>query len=260
MKLTVLTENVAGGAFLAEHGLSYLLEHQGEQLLFDTGHSDVFLHNAELLGIDVQKDVDTVVLSHGHWDHGDGLSFLQDKVLYCHPLVFMERYRRLDKTYLGLKLSKSEVVKRFDLRTSISPIEVKPGVIFLGEIPRLNDFEAQQTPFLDRNNNPDFILDDSALAIKDGDELIVVTGCSHSGICNIVDYAIRVTGLKKVRTVIGGFHLKKDDDVTAMSVAHLKEIGVKHVYPTHCTALEALTVFVREFGAQQVKTGMVIEL
>lgn len=259
MKLTVLTENVAGGPYLAEHGLSYLIEHNGHKLLFDTGHSDVFLHNAELLGIDIQKEVDTVVLSHGHWDHGDGLQYLQDKTLYAHPLIFMQRYR-LNKTYLGLKMSKSEAMKRFDLQTSIVPVEVKPDVFFLGEVPRLNDFEAKKTPFLNASDKPDFIPDDSALAIKDGNELIVVTGCSHAGVCNIVDYAIKVTGLHKVKAVIGGFHLKKDDEVTAKSVAYLKEIGVQQVYPSHCTELEALTVFIREFGIKQLKTGMTIEL
>lgn len=260
MKLTILTENVAGGPFLAEHGLSYLIEHKGHKLLFDTGHSDVFLHNAELLGLNIRKEVDTVVLSHGHWDHGDGLQYLQDKTLYAHPLIFMKRYRRLNKTYLGLKMNKSEALKRFDLKTSATPIEVKPEVLFLGEIPRLNDFEAKQSPFLDANGELDFIPDDSALAIKDGDELIVVTGCSHSGVCNIVDYAIKVTGIQKVKAVIGGFHLKKDDEVTAKTVAYLKEIGVQQVYPSHCTELEALTVFSREFGIQQLKTGMTIEL
>ena len=260
MKLTVLTENVAGGAFLAEHGLSYLIEHKGEKLLFDTGHSDVFLHNAELLEIDLHNDVDTLVLSHGHWDHGDGLKYLRDKTLYAHPLIFMERYRRLNNTYLGLEMNKSEALKRFHLELSKSPVEVKPDVIFLGEIPRLNDFEAKQTMFLDADGNPDFILDDSALAIKDGDELMVVTGCSHSGICNIVDYAIKVTGLTKVKAVIGGFHLKHDDAVTAKTIAYLKELGVQKMMPTHCTALEALSVFVREFGVQQLKTGMIIDL
>lgn len=260
MKLTVLTENVAGGHCLAEHGLSYLIEHHGEKLLFDTGHSDVFMHNAQLLGIDLQNTIDTVVLSHGHWDHGNGLRYLHDKVLYCHPLVFMKRYRRLDNTYLGLEMTKEEVLRRFELRTSSLPVEVKHNIIFLGEIPRLNAFEAQQTPFLDGDKELDFILDDSALAVKDGDELIVVTGCSHSGICNIVDYAIKVTGLSKVKAVIGGFHLKKDDAVTAQTIAYLKKTGVKHVYPTHCTDLEALTVFVRSFGVKQLKTGITIEL
>ena len=66
MKITVLTENTAGGKFLAEHGLSYLIEIDDQKILFDTGHSDVFLKNASQLGIDIQTEVETVVLSHGH--------------------------------------------------------------------------------------------------------------------------------------------------------------------------------------------------
>lgn len=260
MKITILTENLAGGRFLAEHGLSYLIEHKGEKLLFDMGHSDVFLHNSELLGVDIHKDVDTLVLSHGHWDHGDGLQYLEGKKLFAHPLVFMQRYRRMDKTYLGLKMSKSEAVKRFDLQTSISPIEVKLGIIFLGEIPRHNDFEAKKTPFLDSKGEPDFILDDSALAIVDGDELVVVSGCAHSGICNIVNYAMTVTGIRNVKAVVGGFHLKKNDEIARMTVDCLKAMGVKSIYPSHCTDFPALVAFNAEFDIKQLKTGMVLDL
>jgi len=81
LKINILTENVAGGKFLAEHGLSYLIEIDNEQILFDTGHSDVFLKNANKLGINIQENVQTVVLSHGHWDHGDGLQFIENKKL-----------------------------------------------------------------------------------------------------------------------------------------------------------------------------------
>ena len=67
MRLTVLTDNCAGRNCLAEHGLSYFIEHKGKKFLLDTGHSDVFLRNSELLGINLEKEIDTVVLSHGHW-------------------------------------------------------------------------------------------------------------------------------------------------------------------------------------------------
>ncbi len=79
MKLTVLTENVAGGKFLSEHGLSYLIEIDGEQILFDTGYSDIFLKNAKTRGIDIHENVQKVILSHGHRDHGGGLQFLKNK-------------------------------------------------------------------------------------------------------------------------------------------------------------------------------------
>ena len=73
MKLSVLSENTAGGSFLAEHGLSYFIEVNETKILLDTGHSDVFKLNAQKLGIDIDKVVDVVVLSHGHWDHGGRL-------------------------------------------------------------------------------------------------------------------------------------------------------------------------------------------
>lgn len=260
MQLTILTENTAGGPFLAEHGLSYLIEHQGETILFDTGHSDVFLHNAELLGIDLDKATDTVVLSHGHWDHGDGLPFLQNKKLITHPLAFMKRYRRMNDSYLGLKMSKTEAMERFELITSLSPMEIKPNIYFLGQIPRKNDFEAQQTMFTTANKEPDFILDDSGLVLIDGDEIVVVTGCAHSGVCNMVNYAMQVSGISKVRTVIGGFHLKKDDDITRQTIDYLKEIGVANIYPSHCTELEAVIAFQKHFNITPLKTGQSITL
>lgn len=260
MTLTILTENTAGGQCLAEHGLSYLIEHEGHRVLFDTGHSDVFLHNAQLLGIDLDKTIDTVVLSHGHWDHGDGLAFLEGKKLITHPLAFMKRYRRMDNTYLGLKMSKTEATKRFDLITSETPLEVKPNLFFLGQIPRTNDFEAKQTMFVDANKEPDFIMDDSGLVLVDGEEIVVVTGCAHSGVCNMVDYAMQITGKTKVRTVIGGFHLKRDDEVTSKTIAYLQRIGVKNIHPSHCTELEAVAAFQRHFSITQLKTGLSITL
>ncbi|MBK5208013.1 MAG: MBL fold metallo-hydrolase [Flavobacteriaceae bacterium] len=109
MKITILTENCAGAGFLAEHGLSYLIEHEGETILFDTGHTDVFIKNAYTLGVDIQKVVDMVVLSHGHWDHGDGLQYIDNKTLIAHPEVFIKRFRKKDNSNIGLKLSKSEI-------------------------------------------------------------------------------------------------------------------------------------------------------
>ena len=94
MKLTVLTDNCAGAGYVAEHGLSYLIEHESKKILFDTGHTDVFLRNAKILNIDIQKEIDTAVLSHGHWDHGDGLRYLKNKKLISHPNSFSKRFRR----------------------------------------------------------------------------------------------------------------------------------------------------------------------
>ena len=225
-----------------------------------TGHSTVFLKNAERLGIDISKVVKTIVLSHGHWDHGDGLRFLNGQNLIAHPKIFMKRFRKNDNSNIGLALGKEEILKRFRLITSSQPYKISEGIIFLGEIPRNNSFESQTTSFVDENGKPDFVPDDSAIAIVEKDGLFVVSGCAHSGICNIIEHAKVVTGLQQVKGVIGGFHLKHNNKQTLNTISYFKAQNIQYVYPSHCTELPALSAFQDSFNIKQVKTGMMIEL
>ncbi|TAJ12569.1 MBL fold metallo-hydrolase [Marinilabiliaceae bacterium JC017] len=257
MKLSVLTENFAGGRFQAEHGLSYFIEYKNKRILFDTGNSDLFLANAAKLGIDIEKDADTVILSHGHWDHGDGLRYIKNKPLICHPSAFMARYRKRDMSYIGLSLTRKEVEEQFQLITTAQPYRIDRDIIFLGEIPSKNNFERQTTTFVDKKGEPDFVPDDTALAIIKDNELVVVTACSHAGICNIVDYAMEVSGIRQVKAVIGGFHLKKNDAQTKETIRYMKELNIKEIRPSHCTDLPAMAAFHEAFECEQVKTGMV---
>jgi len=114
MTITILTENVAGGTLAAEHGLSYLIEHDNKKILWDTGHSDVFLRNAEKLNINLDE-VETVVLSHGHWDHGNGLKHLKGKVLLTHPNSFIKRFRKGGTENIGLDLSLEDLEENFKI-------------------------------------------------------------------------------------------------------------------------------------------------
>ncbi len=255
MDITVLTENRAGGKLLAEHGLSYLIEIDGEAVLFDTGHSDVFLKNAAQLGVELQESVKKIVLSHGHWDHGDGLKYLKNKTLITHPGSFVERFRKTDRSAVGLSFSRDEVIERFELIETKKPFRVTVKLFFLGEIPRKNSFESLTTPFELVDGTDDFIPDDSALAAIVGRELVVVTGCSHSGICNICEQAKRVTGIGKISAVIGGFHLKKQNRQTFETIRYFEKNKIKRVLPSHCTDLPALAAFYESFKIEQVKTG-----
>jgi 7,8-dihydropterin-6-yl-methyl-4-(beta-D-ribofuranosyl)aminobenzene 5'-phosphate synthase len=257
MKIFILTDNLAGGKFQAEHGLSYLLETEDKKILFDTGHSDVFLKNAARLGIDIDNEIDTVVLSHGHWDHGDGLKYLNNKKIITHPGSFIRRFRKKDFSPVGLSLSKSDLLNKFQIEETVDPVMITKNLFFLGEIPRLNNFEAQSTTFSDDFRNDDFVPDDSALAAIENNELIVITGCSHSGICNIIEHAKKITGIDKVKAVIGGFHLKYDDEQTKKTIDYMKGNGIDMVYPSHCTELPALSAFYNAFHNPAVKTGMV---
>lgn len=259
MKITILTENTAGGKFLAEHGLSYLIEIDDQKILFDTGHSDVFLKNAGQLGIDIENDVKTVVLSHGHWDHGDGLKHLENKRLVAHPDAFIRRFRKKDFTPVGLSLSKKEVERRFNLTEAKVPVQISENLWFLGEIQRKNNYEAQSTSFVDDLGNDDFIPDDSALAAIVKKKLMVITGCSHSGICNILERAKMVTGISTIKAVLGGFHLKEQNEQTRKTIEYFKTNKIELVFPSHCTELPALAAFYAAFQNRQLKTGMVLE-
>jgi 7,8-dihydropterin-6-yl-methyl-4-(beta-D-ribofuranosyl)aminobenzene 5'-phosphate synthase len=260
MKITVLTENAAGGNFFAEHGLSYLIQYDGKNILFDTGHSDVFLRNSAILGIDLPSVVDVIVLSHGHWDHGDGLRYIGNKVLITHPASFIKRYRRGGNRNIGLALSKSEIEKKFRLITSDKPYYITDKIIYAGGIPRSNDFESKETPFVDENGNDDFVPDDSALIMIKDNELIIISGCAHSGICNITDYAKKISKLEKVKLIMGGFHLKNKDEKTRKTVEYFKQCGIENIFPSHCTELPALCMFYEHFNIQQLKTGQVLTI
>jgi 7,8-dihydropterin-6-yl-methyl-4-(beta-D-ribofuranosyl)aminobenzene 5'-phosphate synthase len=255
MKLTVLTENIAGGSFYAEHGLSYLIVHEEKTILFDTGHSDIFQQNAWRLGLDLAQQVDLIVLSHGHWDHGNGLNYIRNKPLLTHPSSFIKRFRKRDQTSLGLSLSRAEIEDRFELNVSATPVQISKHIFFLGEIPRNNDFEAQTTAFADENGNDDFVPDDSALAVIRDHELVIVTGCSHSGICNICEYAKTVTGVNRIKAVTGGFHLKQNNRQTQETISYFIREKVETLLPSHCTDLPALAAFQSKFANPFIKTG-----
>ncbi len=258
MKISILVENSAGGRFAAEHGLSYYIQYNDFKLLFDTGYSDIFLQNAQKLGTNLDK-VENVVLSHGHWDHGDGLIHLKNKKLICHPHAFIKRFKKSDHTEVGLNRDWEYYNNHFKLISTRLPYNLTDDIIFLGEIPRLNDFEAQSTTFVDAKDNDDFILDDSALVFKQNDSIAIITGCSHSGICNIIEYAKKITGIEKVELVMGGFHLKEQDNQLLKTIEYFKDNKIKRIFPSHCTQLPALTAFYQEFGILQLKAGMIVD-
>lgn len=256
IKITVLVENTAGNKCRAEHGLSYFVE-ADDAVLFDTGASDLFIQNARQLGVDLSAAT-TVVLSHGHDDHSGGLPFLKEKRLVCHPDAFLRRFRKTDGTPLGLPMNRAKAEALFDVATSREPVKLTERIWFLGEIPRLNDFEAKETAFCLEDGSDDFTFDDSALAILGDDGLIVVSGCAHAGICNTIEYAVQVTGQQKLQAVLGGFHLKKHDELTRQTIGYLKNKNVQQVIPAHCTMLPALAAFYNEWRFVQLKTGNIL--
>ena len=259
MKISILVDNTPGPNTLAEHGLSYFVDYKGKQILFDTGHSDLFLRNAEIMNLDT-RDVDQIVLSHGHYDHGNGLNHINGGNLICHPGCFVKRYRKDGDSYIGLKNDEQSIRDKFNLVTTAQPFQIFNGAYFLGEIPRITDFEAKTTNFIFEDRTPDFVMDDSALAFRLEDGVFVITGCGHAGVVNTLEYAKRVMGESKIVGIMGGFHLKENNLQTQKTIEYLKDNKVKHVYPSHCTAAPALAEFYKIFHTPRIKTGDVITI
>ncbi len=258
MTITILTDNFPGSHTAAEHGLSYMIEHDGKKLLFDTGQSDLFLKNAAAMDIDI-TGIDMIILSHGHADHGNGLEHLGGGSLVCHPGCFVKRYRKKDDLYIGLKNTQDEISKKFNLILAEKPWRIYDSIFFSGEIPRVTDFESQYTSFMFENGAPDFVMDDCAAGFLLKEGLFVVTGCGHSGIVNTLEHMKKVAVTDKIYGIMGGFHLKEIDRQTIETIHYLKHNNIRHVYPSHCTALPVLSLFLKTFDGEQVITGKVFE-
>jgi len=265
VKISILCEDQAkmgfkDKIFLAQHGFSVFVEAE-ERILFDTGATNVFIHNAGLLDIDVYA-ANWIVLSHGHWDHTDGLKTFHEKdiskmKLLLHPGGFVDR-RNASGQYNGMFYSREEIALKFNLILSTEPYQLTDRIYFLGEIPRINEFESQNTAFFymkGEDQLPDFIQDDTALAIKTEKGLVIITGCSHAGICNIVEYAKEVTRQNKVLAVIGGFHLLGDMFQLEKTIEYFNRNPVQHLYPMHCTDLPSLSAFHQAFAIQKLCAG-----
>ena len=269
VKISILCEDQAkmgymDKIFLAQHGFSAFIQAE-KNILFDTGSTDVFISNAGLLGIDLNT-TDLIVLSHGHWDHANGLKAIHvkgvKKKLLVHPGAFVDRCKASGE-YNGMPYNQEEIAEKFDLVLSREPYQVSDNIYFLGEIPRANEFEAQKTTFfyMDKGEKvQDFIMDDTALAIKTEKGLVIVAGCSHAGICNIVEYAKEVTGQEKVYTVMGGFHLLGDQVQLQKTTDYFQKNKVDYLYPMHCTDLKSLSKFHEIFGIRKLCAGDTIEI
>ena len=250
VKLSILTDNntTRDSHLIAEHGLSLYIECDGLKFLFDTGDTDVYLKNAVKMGIDLLS-IDVIALSHHHYDHVGGMKYfpVQDRKikLVAHKYAF---YPRLDYPN---NLAKREVSDNFNIvSVEAEPLELSENLIFLGTIPELNDFEGKKNfknrklILPSRQLKDDFIEDDTALMYKSSEGIVEITGCSHSGICNIIQYAIDTAekkwGISKMKTVIGGLHLiNSAPDFLAKIVDFFKSKGISEIYPCHCTDLNA---------------------
>jgi 7,8-dihydropterin-6-yl-methyl-4-(beta-D-ribofuranosyl)aminobenzene 5'-phosphate synthase len=268
MRLTVLVENQASFYLKGEWALSMFIEAEGQRILFDFGVSELFLTNAAHLKIDLLK-ADYLVLSHGHHDHSWGLewllrSYLLQKIstekrptLIANPLALAPKFPS-DNIECGNLLHDS-VVKR-NLKTNLTkePVWLSDHLVYLGEIER--KIEKEQTmgkTLISGALTPDYLGDDTALAYKLPQGLVIITGCSHSGICNIVRQAQIICNEERIVDIIGGYHLlSPTSDRLQEVIAFFKKINPIQLHPCHCTDLHSKMALQQVAPVKEVYSGL----
>jgi len=274
LELRVLVDNntLIDRYFHGEPGVAYHLQDGGTRILFDVGYSDAFIRNAEKMGICL-LDLDSVVLSHGHLDHTWGLYHLiklytetrmkkidcDNPTLVAHPYTFLTR--TVDGIpEIGSLISEDKLSCHFNMRLSKEPLWLTDNLVFLGEIERTNDFEAMAPIgriLRDGTEEDDYVLDDSALVYTSPKGLTIVTGCSHAGICNIIEYAKKVCGDDRVVDIIGGFHLLAPSYEQLQGTSeYMKELQPETVHAAHCTDLNSKIMLSRVVDIREVGVGV----
>jgi 7,8-dihydropterin-6-yl-methyl-4-(beta-D-ribofuranosyl)aminobenzene 5'-phosphate synthase len=254
------TDGATTAGLRAEHGFSALVTVRSGDgsitLLFDTGASpDGLAVNAERLGIDVGA-LQGVVLSHGHFDHAggfDGLARLRGRSglpLTLHPAVWTRRRlelpggRSLEMPTLSRGALEREGFSVIERRT---PSLLVGGILITGEADRVTEFERGMPPSHQAWDGHGWqhdpaVIDDQALVVNVRRRgLVIVTGCGHAGVVNIIRQAMRLTGVSRLLAVIGGFHLSGPafEPVIAPTVAALTELAPALIVPGHCTGWRA---------------------
>lgn len=267
MKLKVLVDNntYIDEYYFGEPAVSYYIEDEDTNILFDTGYSDVFIKNASKMKIDLRK-IDKLVISHGHDDHTKGLKYFSKEKnnidLIAHPNCFC--YKEDDTgLYIGSPLTKDELNNIFNVRLTDKPIKISNNIFYLGEIPSYYDVEKRNAigkTIIEKYKENDYVKDDSAIVYKSRDGIFVITGCSHSGICNIIEYAKKVCEDDRVLGVIGGFHLFDKDSRLYSTIDYFKNNNIKMLYPCHCVSLQAKIEMGKILEIKEVGVGLEINI
>jgi 7,8-dihydropterin-6-yl-methyl-4-(beta-D-ribofuranosyl)aminobenzene 5'-phosphate synthase len=263
IRITILCENYVGRLVgLGEHGFSAFIETDHGNYLFDTGGGYSLISNALTLGKDL-KSIKKIFLSHGHYDHTGGLPDvlkLKGNVdVHAHPHIFLNRMAVLKengkeiKRPIGIPYKKNELESlgaNFIFNTDFT--EVEKTIFFTGEVPRKTDFEKADPRLFyetDGKLSPDLFLDDQSIILDTEKGLVLILGCAHAGMINIIQHVIAKTGEDKFFAILGGTHLDfMTPEQLEESINSLKKMKVEHIGVSHCTGMKAAFRLQQEFG------------
>jgi 7,8-dihydropterin-6-yl-methyl-4-(beta-D-ribofuranosyl)aminobenzene 5'-phosphate synthase len=275
----------------AEHGFSAFCEisyiadnamNTTNKFLFDTGVTEeAIIYNSDIFNVNLEE-IEAIILSHGHFDHVSGLISTLQRVkkpidVVVHPDAFLKRWlvfpdgnkARLD-TMDEKAVEQSGGVIRKTKQASYFPINksdksANNRVLITGEIPRSTAFEKGfPLQYKEGKNESDLIPDplvndDQAIIMNiRGKGLVILTGCGHAGIINTINYAKKVTGIKKIYALMGGFHLTGEayEKIIPLTVEEIKKANPTYIVPCHCSGWKAANEIIKAMPESYIQNSV----
>lgn len=260
-RITILCENSVSrpGELIGEHGFAALVETPDSSTLFDTGQGFGLIQNAREIGEDLQQ-ISSLILSHGHSDHTGGLPLLLDYLqrtlpVLAHPDLFVERYWRseFEQRSIGISTQRHELEARgasFSLTDSF--MEISTNLYCSGEVPRCTPFEKGDPHLVVPDGcggyRQDPLRDDLSLGLRTAKGLVILLGCAHAGVINIIECFREKTGEERIHALIGGTHLGPvAEEQFQATLAALKGYRINRIGLSHCTGLNRAAQIYQEF-------------
>ena len=282
INITTLMDDYAGyeTSFYAQHGISLLIDIYSNQvykrILLDVSQEGKpILRNMDIMGIKPES-IDAIFLTHCHYDHTKGLVEMLKAIgkeipVIGHPGIFRDNYV-LDPFLKNIGITEENGIKAIkeaggQLFLTKDTFEIMPGVFSTGEVENSTNFETRGISAYnleDGHLKADNMIDDLSIVVNVKDKgLVIITGCSHAGIINIIKHARKITGIEKIAAVIGGFHLiEAADERIEKTVDALDRMDIDLVVPGHCTGLKASAEIAKRLGNRfsQLHVGKTIDI